>query len=443
MIFMNTPVGLIQSFEARGIHIGGIYPFRVCPETLKRIGESEIFAHDSAEIDKFMRHRRIMYGPEQRWSDPLKVIYCETTLQKCNLSNGREFKEVPYRSYMSIYPLGFVTMVFWVDLDKHTFKADELIELATLARGTGERIKYPKKASLYVKWKHRVEPKENFVEICELVEAELREVVPESIPHSDQSKKTVVQFAYPIVYIREVPDCESAQDIISKYARVVAGISNLWHYNMQWLKDEEINRMIETDHHPFEYGLNCQSSVCTVELHPTNLQQVVAKRGVTADEHHYRERNLLTFVCEPPVGQVFIMRTFDEELMKIRSEFPSPGRLSFLNIIYLLRLLMRAVRMTKFQDQLIHSMDQFRNIYLVRRSYMPTAIDLLRKAFGTEKVEESVDRRLADLQKSIQMTYSMLTTSFIIILSIVTAILGLEIVTNAIRKLFEWLWSLI
>lgn len=434
---MEWQEALNQPFTAQGIHIGGIYPFTIgqtiSPLVIQeRVKQSPFFCVDFPDRETFIEYRRVMYDPEheQRWRDPAQILFFETLLHTVTLSTGRKLEAVPFRAYLTIYPSGFVTIIFWIRMSEYVFQSDEIIELTAIARGTIERIDPSQKASINVQWGHQSIIVSNIVEICGMLEKEFSS----TFLKKSGDKESPIQFLYPIVYVQEVSGCKTARDIIERYPRTITGLSNLWTRIASFLKQEEVRRTIEGDTHPFEIGAKFVSNCCTIELHPEIDEAFLKQERLTAEENHYLERTFLAFNCEIPVIQFFILRTYDAELSKMHG-YLSPSRRLLLNPLYPFTLVYNAIQLTKLQQQLTLAINQFRGIYLTRKSYLQRSFNAHRAAFGTSNVEESIDKKLLALQNHLSTTYSMLTTIFILILSILAVIFGLIQTIGALRSL--------
>jgi hypothetical protein len=82
-------------------------------------------------------------------------------------------------------------------------------------------------------------------------------------------------------------------------------------------------------------------------------------------------------------------------------------------------------------------MRQFRTVLLTRKTYMTESVDALRRSLGTERIEAGVDRVLRDIQRDTEVAYSMLTTMFVIILTIAGTLAGIVASTVAVVLLLR------
>ena len=373
-----------------------------------------------------------MHEPEHSWQDPTQVLFFETILHIVTLSTGRKLETVPFYAYLSVYPSGFATIIFWIRMSEYAFQSDEIIELAAITRGTSERIKPLQKISIDLNWGHQIINVNNVVEICEMLEKEFSFKILQK-----PGSKPSVQFLHPIVCVEEVSGCKTAGDIIEKYSRTIAGISNLWLGISAYLNEEEVRRTIEGNTNPFEVSASFISTCCTLALHPEIDEAFLKETGLTSEQDHYLERTHLALNCEFPVIQFFILRIYDAKLSKMHGLI-IPSRRLLINPLYPFKLVLSAIQLTKLQQQLTIDINEFRGIHLLRKSYLQRSFAAHRAAFGTSNVEENIDKKLLALQNQLNTTYSMLTTIFILILSILAVIFGLIQSIGALRSL-GWL----
>jgi hypothetical protein len=435
---MGSHEAVNQPFTAQGLYIGGVYPFTIgqtiSPSLIQeRIKKSSFFCLDFPDREKFVEYRTEMHDPEHSWHDSAQVLFFETLLHMVTLSTGRKLEAVPFCAYLSVYPSGFATIIFWIRMSKYDFQGDEIIELTALARGTTERIKPLQKSSIDVQWGNELIIVNNIVKICEMIEEEFSS----KFLQKSGDKKPSIQLSYPIVYVQEVCNCKTASDIIERYPQTITGLSNLWLGISSYLNQEEVRRTIEGNTNPFEVGASFVSTCCTIELHPEIDKAFLKLTGLDSEQNHFLERTHLAFNCEFPVIQFFILRTYDAKLSKMHERL-SPTRRLLFNPFYAFRLMFSAIQLTKLQQQLTLDINQFRGIYLLRKSYLQQSFNAHRAAFGTSNVEESIDKKLLALQNHLSTIYSMLTTIFILMLSVLAVIFGLIQTIGALRSL-GWL----
>lgn len=421
MGFLKAPNHI---FSAHGLQVGGVYPSYVgqsiTPQMVQEhFQHSSLFRLDFADRNDFLHYRKEMYNPEQSWTDPAQLLFSEAVIETCTLSTGRKFGNLPFQAYIAVYPLGFTTIIFWIKLETYDFQADEIIELTALAHGTSERINRKHQAKVCFRWNNQTHLLNNFLEICKLLENDFRKSVTSKSKH----EKEQIQIAYPMIYVQEVIGCKTARDIVDKHKHTITGIANLWPRITSYLKDEEVALTIKNDVHPFVFGLNVISTCCHVELHPERDDAYLKKEGLSFEENLYEERIFLSLICEIPVIQFFILRTYDAELSTMHERI-RPSKLSLVNPLYPINLVYNAIRLTKLQQELILAINYFRGIYLPRRAYIQRITDAHRAAFGTSKVEESIDRKLLVLQNNVSTTYSMLTTILVLLLSFLALLVG-------------------
>jgi hypothetical protein len=226
-----------------------------------------------------------------------------------------------------------------------------------------------------------------------------------------------VKFAYPILYVGDAIGCETADDLLSKHPKAIAGLVNLWINDSQNLKEADVMAALKTDFHPFDYGVSCISGSCTIELHPANTRDIAKAEGISLEEHHFRERMFLAYLCEPAVAQFYALRIYDDDASELLARLQFKNHVVF-NPILVVQLLFHAIKLTRFKRTLTQAVQQFRDSRARRKPYMNRAIQSYADAFGVQKVTESLNQKLQAIDGLIGTTFSMLTAVFTLFLTI-------------------------
>jgi hypothetical protein len=411
----------VTEFTANGMLIGGVFPFPIkgtLNSTLPSIGS--LFKSNGELFNKYSNFRKRMYDPEQRWSDASQVLVFEAEIRSIAISSGRVINNVSFSACLSTYKIGYGVISFWVDLNNAALELNEIIELAALIRGTVERINPENRASIEFSWENGYKTVPNFRIICELIEDAFEN---EFVSKNSKIEK-FTQFIYPLLYIKDVKYCKNSDDIINNYSKEIAGITDLWINDTIYLKDEKLANIIETDIHPFKYGLTCVSSSCTLELHPSLTDRIAEKENQSLENHHLQEFLYLCLLCEVPVAQFYILREYDEEISVLQTKLQF-STVQLLNPLFLFILIFRAINSTNIQRKLILSINELRFIRLTRKSYLRGAIATFRNVLGIHEIEESIDKKISSINNNINSTYSMLTAIFTLIISLTALIIAL------------------
>lgn len=347
-----------------------------------------VFRCAFTEKDRFLEFRRRTFGPERSWRDAAHVSFTEICFPCFRLSSGRDLSPAHLRVYISVYPVGISTMVFWLSLGEQEFHEQELIELTALARGTDERIDPSTPASLVVDWPLGRKLFSSLFEVSEYI----REEFCANYSLDENRKRSAFQFVYPLLYVGEVLGCESAEEICKLHGKSVAGLLDLWIHDSQWLKDEEITRALQTDLHPFTYGATFVSSSSTIELHPSNIRIIAELEGQSLKDHHFQEMAYLAVLCEMPVAQMFALRIYEKELLKIVEELPLSGTAMW-SPLFIPRLLYHAILLSSIRRHVTRSVNQFRDVRIMRKSYAKRVLELYQEAFSISQLMESIDNK--------------------------------------------------
>lgn len=408
------------TLRGREIHVGGIYPFQVTSDISQHLySDRGMFAATSARDPSILRFRRLTFDPEKSWTDNAAVFVSNIQVQSLALSNGRTLQPHSLTSYLSVYPsAGIGTIIFWLKLGSDVLEEKELIELIALSRGTVERIDANRASYIGVEWLGQHVAMNSLLQVCEAVEKEFRQLY-----RAEKHDVYSVQFAYPLLYVGEVVGCTTADDIVSRYKRNIAGILNLWIRNTHMLKDKEIANATQLDIHPFEYGVTYMSTSCTIEMHPYNVRDIADIENQELAEHHIREMSYLAILAELPVAKLYVLRLYDVLLSKglkdIRvSKHP-------FNLVSPVILFIRAVRSSILRRTLTLAVNEFRNIHLTRKSYGMVVMDAYELQFSIPQLAESVDKKLSAIDTIVQSTFSMYIAIFTLVLTILGIYLAL------------------
>lgn len=402
-----------MEFQGKDVYIGGVHPSYIPNQSLAQLNKiSGPFSYNFPNKEQIESYRRQTFDPEKNFVNLPELLFCEVEISSLNLSSGRKIDSVILSSYISVYPSGAITNIFWLGLNGNVFVERELIELIALSRGTIERMDPSNKTSITYNWLGENRECSNVLDIINGIEIEFRRMY--SANNSQELPE--IRFTYPILYVGEVLGCDSAQEIIVNHQRPIAGLLNLWMNNTQFLKDKEISSSTAFDYHPFSYGSLYISTSCVVELHPKNVQRISDFEKQTTDEHHLRERTFLGILCELPVAQFYVLRVFDELLSSDIRRLQISKR-AFYYPIWIIWFI-RVIRLFTLKLRLHSGINEFRNIQLTRKSYSRLMMESLQSQFRTSALAESVDKKLAALDTIVNSTFNMYTAIFALVLSL-------------------------
>ncbi|MGH2413227.1 MAG: hypothetical protein ACRDEA_05965 [Microcystaceae cyanobacterium] len=232
-----------------------------------------------------------------------------------------------------------------------------------------------------------------------------------------QDNTTKIKFLYPILFVGEMPDCSSKEEIIKKYSKEITALSEVWIENFKKLSNGEIERVIKTDFHPYNFGVSLMTSGCTAEFHP--------EKGINEDDDDLRkERLVLSTLCEIPVSKYYLLRLYDNQFANDDiAIFPKilPENIP-LYLIFPLYLIIRAFQLTLFRSEQLREVNRFQNVYTTRKSYIRFLFDRYDSIFKLSLIEESLERKIQSLNDSIRTVYLMLTALFTLSISIISLI---------------------
>ena len=410
------------SFEAGLVAIGAIYPFHESVNLIPIIENNSISKWNSnfERVQDVKLSRRWAYNSDLQYEDFAKLYGQKIHLDSLRLSTGRLLYKLIANTTLCVYPYGFSSIIFWIDFPKdELFSVPELIELAALARGTSERI---------IKGKNAVEARvimksAQFPNLFELNKHVYKQSFPSSFKMSQDS--IFAHFSHPMIYVGNLQGCDSSADISSSFATELTALSHLWLDSQKMIKAQEIQKVLDMDYHPFTYGISISSMNCTIEIHPEKqVLDIAALEGISVIEHHWRERSQLTSSIEISILQYFVFRWFNMKLSELLKE-ETLKPIDLVNPLKIPSLIQRIIKLTSLRENFIQAIAQFRNSYLKHRNYIQFVSDIFAVQLNINFLEEEVRFKLDSITKNIELSYSTLTTMFVIFLSIVATILAI------------------
>ncbi len=412
-----------MAFTAKKTFLGGIFPFKIENCSFKNFDSISVntFKTETAEKGIFLEHKKRIYTGQKNWTIPARTLFLDFKIVELELSNNRKFSNLDFKAYVSIYELGFTSITFWIDFYRFSLSYEEIIEVSALIKGSDERIDKQNSAAsnICIMISDEQIQVKNFVSLCNRLAKILTSELKGGITNDD------FDFVYPLVYVGRVADCTCANELREKYGKEISGIIDLWHISSPWIKEEVILENLKADIYPFSFGLSFLSTTCTVEFHPNNFSQFIKKNKLKEIEQHFSERTILSFFCEVPVVQMFILKEFEKDLNDIFIKIKSNIVSNFLNPISIYYLISKSTSIDRIKTEMTLSISRFRDIHITKKSYLPETIKKLRHLLGTDDIEKNIETKLTYLQNYISTNYSLITTIVVIIISIFATLASL------------------
>jgi hypothetical protein len=402
------------SFISKGAYIGAIYPLKL-PKGFSSQNTliNTLFNDNFDERDEVLLLKKNIFEPD---SDKVssKVFKTNFIIKYLRLKSGKEIRDTKMDTYFFVYDDNFGSFVYWLDFKHYELEYEEIVELGALAKGTFVRFE---KLSFTITLDGKTFEASSFHDICHLLEKKIFQIF-----QKDNHSKRIPSFSYPAIYLIELPDCNTSDDIIRKYPKEIKGITNLWlSFEMDMLKEKDVFKTLHTDYHPFNYGVSVASKVCSLEVHGNSINEATANYKMDFFQMHFEERFDWIFQCELPIMHYYILRRFDSLLSNTPNNLPSIY--SIIKKPFLIfQLFGQLIFLSNIYRKVIHSLNEFRQIYLTRREYSNEALNIYFDIFHIDLLNHELDKKLVNLQNEINLSYSMLTTLFFFFLTILGTI---------------------
>lgn len=400
-----------MTFISQGIYAGAIYPLKFTPNLDVNTSEfRSLFTDEFEEKETILNLRKFVYEPDLQKVSSM-VYKHQLSIKYCRFETDLVLKDINFSVYLLLYKEGYASFIYWVDLAKNELNYQEIVELGAMTKGTKARFH---RLGITLEWNGTIKEVNGFYDICKLLEDRISSNSNQHILNTGG-----VNFAYPMLYLLRVPDCSDSVEIVTKYSRELKGITNLWvDFEKQMLKDKDIDNTILTDYHPFNYGVSLASSVCSIEVHATNIDEAMHHYDMDESQMHFEERFDWIFQGEVPIMHYFILRHFDSRLSKVPNKFPS--LISILKKpLLVFSLINQLIVISNLYREITNSISEFRGIYLTKREYSTVASKLYFNIFNIEYINNEIDKKLVVLQNEINISYSILTTLFLFALTII------------------------
>ena len=400
-----------MKFETKRLFVGGIYPFKL---GVGFTAEGDNFFRSQAgEAKRQREYRRTFFGPELQLQLIIDVLSFQIIAEELQLSNHRKLHNLALTGAIFVYESGFCSMIIWLDCGSSLiFSAGEVVELTALVRGTSEeRIVKSQNPSLVIRNGDVLHSFSNLLEVFRYSKSLFL-----ASSSTLWEERQDLEFCFPLVSLGDLQSCQTMSEARSSYANEIAGILNLWIDNYDLMKEKEVARAWDTDFHPFEYGITLVSSNCALEAHPSMHDEIARRRTLDRRKQHHRERAFFAQICEFAVLELYIIRTFDVDFTELQKLF---GKLQInaRRLVNIFGLLRDAIALSSKQNRLLSDVAFFRIPYFARKSYILRGVGILRSQFGTDLLYSSLDSKLNALKGTTETIYSMLTTVFVLILT--------------------------
>lgn len=402
----------MSNFIANGLSIGGVYPFKTKQRNNKEnttVEKNSIpfqFVKYGVESDIYdiIGNKKLVFGENQTLCKPIEA-YRLNTLINVKLNNGIVYENLKFTCIISKYKEGFSSLLFWIDLSTNKIPYSTIIELISIVRQTSGN---EDSASIIIINSQKISSE--FKDINKLIKEIQRGFL--SMFEECWEELDSNNYIYPITYIYEVEDCKNSKQIINKYGKEIAGICDTWKHYYNYFKESEVQRIVDSDLHPFDYGVSVYTSSGMVELHSENFNELKKITKYTSSEQHIYEQIFLYIICEVSILNLYVLKWYDEQLTKI-------GLKSFKLRWNIIGFFIQLKNITNLHNSTIDTLSIFNETPNLSKSYIPLTIDKLNTIFGIDKYTTSIRDKLNDIKQQLTIAYTMTTTVSIIILTIV------------------------
>lgn len=414
-----------KEFIADGVILGGIYAFKLgncesyCLKNKKVSNRFEFSEYDNQEDEyRIIENKNAVFGKNQKWSLPELKLKIASTID-ITLSDNKIFNNVKLHGYISIYYQGFSTILFWMDIENEELNYLQILELISLIKDqqfnnqSAENIVF-KQYEPFIKYN-------SFLNLFQGIQKELE--LQLELPCSFDYNNSLI---YPITYIKEVKNCSTSSDLIKYYSKEIVGICDTWKHFYTHFKESEIKRVLDTDIHPFDYGLTVYTSAGMVEIHSSNFGELIGSSNITHPQRHFYEQIFLYILTEVSILNLFVLKWYDTQLTSV-------GLKAFKAHLKLMLYIKHLNKITRLHNSTIESISLFKDVHFASKSYIPQATNEINNILGISKFSESVKDKLNDIKQQLTITYSMITTVFVIILTVIGLLIGLSQIFIALR----------
>lgn len=393
------------------VSIGGIYPVSIFdlrsgwvnPRPCPFLNTAPDVIHYAKEL------RKLKYEPELTWREPTSICHYECSLH-IKIDESLELRDVSLTAFVFLHPAGIATLIFWINLEKYRLTCKDLCRIAKFVSTPVDGI------SATLAWH------EGDIQLLSM--ADFGSLIRRQFSSQKLDNLDKVEFVHPIVYIGDVPDCSNAEEIKENYRAYITVIANLWVEDFEFVKEIEIEKVLQTDFHPYTYGISCATSNCTIELHPrqqTEQRALIGKMDI--HRHNFREQMLLAYIVELVVIQYFWLRTQNCEL---KEAYEKTGEMAQESLLFKLEMMWmlpaQLAKLAAIHNKATKIFNDFGGIYLKRQSTVGSAIDTYRREFGMENLERNIERQLASLSNYISTAHRMLLSTAGVFISIIAIV---------------------
>jgi hypothetical protein len=400
-----------NDFIASGITIGGVYAFKAQSQkdysfnfSDNRLRFEYEYYSSKSDVYDVIGNKKLVFGEKRGLNIPEQSLRLKGSVGIA-LSDGTYLNGLALNCHISIYLQGFSSVLFWIDISENDLNYNQIVEIVGKARRasgnavTNKLITISQGIKLY--------KYSDFHQMLGVIEKDI--CIGVGAREADQNQETYI---YPITYIHEVKGCKNSKQIVENYSKQIVGLCDTWKYYNKFFKQTEIARILATDLHPFEYGVSVYTSSGMVELHSENFKELKKHTGYTTTQQHIYEQVFLYIICEVAILHLYVLKWYDDQLTMI-------GMKSFRLRWNFIGFIKHLNRITNLHNVTIRTLSLFKNTYFVSKSYIPYTIDKINEVFRIDKFSESVKDKLNDIKQQLTIAYSMTTTVFVIILTVI------------------------
>lgn len=401
-------------FRASGIIVGGIYPFPLGagflwpPHGFKEASESQIRAYQNVR------------SPDLPDSNPTALYELQAVLETVRVKD-LHFEKLPIQFLLCVYKEitginerlypGIATLAFRIKLhSKDILTASEIIQLARMLTGYAAP-NVSDEIRIEVAWANGTIFR-SLLGVCQDLQTRCF--------GSDGKPPNFPEFVHPILFLGDIPLNASGSEIARKFEAEIAAIANLSELHLSLSKERERKTVMESEVHPFEYGLTYVARRMTLEIHTVEGLKRSAEilRQTDLAAHVDDEWTDLAAIAEHAVAYYFFLRLAHLRLDAVGHTKPAPPRNISESESDLIPFIGGFLRLTRLREEIGSSLAKFRTPSLKRRAWIQRTLGLYQKALGSEELEKSVEEKLKLLTQAIETRARWMQWGFALIVSL-------------------------
>ena len=385
----------------------------------------EAFLPDFPELATIKKLEEGILDQEHFGVRSTKYKIHDIEIERLILSSEISVKVFSAELFVSLFPSGICSLCLKVDI-KQALTTDNIIEIVGILTSGKMRENRNVEPKLLVKFNNVAY--QSFGDMFDRIET----LLLASISGARNTRYTNT-FMCPVIFIKSCKGQEqTAEELVVKYKRQLAGMKHLWIKKWRHLKDRLVSDDVRTESHPLNYGLTYFSPICTMEIHPTLVKDaaIIGERSVI--EHYFVEWYLLSKVLEVVSCQYFMLRKYDFRLLQIQEEvLRRQPRLTLRAVLGVTRMIRR---ITRERQEVLLDIHDYWNIKISKRTYVQQEFEEAKKTFLLDNLFASINQRIASLDDVLNNLYQRVMAATNLVIAAIVVLLTVLTLVSQLRS---------